>query len=69
MAFTLMQQLKGMALAGTEWRNPRMPRSGVRLLKIGAAIVRNTRRISILLASHQPLRNIYFIAATVLTSP
>jgi hypothetical protein len=39
------------------------------LLKIGAAVIRNTRRIRILLASHHPLRNLYFIAANALASP
>jgi hypothetical protein len=39
------------------------------LLKIGAAVIRNTRRIRILLASHHPLRDIYFIAANALASP
>jgi hypothetical protein len=28
----------------------------VRLLKIGAAILRNTRRVRVMLASHHPLR-------------
>jgi Transposase DDE domain group 1 len=36
---------------------------------IGAAVVRNTRRIRILLASHHPLRNLYFIATNALASP
>jgi hypothetical protein len=35
----------------------------VRLLKIGAAILRNTRRIRIMLASHHPLRGVFATAA------
>jgi hypothetical protein len=35
---------------------------------IPAAAIRNTRRIRILLASHHPLRTIYFIAANALAS-
>jgi len=69
LAYTLMQQLKEMALAGTELAHATSATIRVRLLKIGAAIVRNTRRIRILLASHHPLRNIYFIAANALSSP
>jgi hypothetical protein len=33
------------------------------------AVIRNTRRIRILLASHHPLRDIYFVAANALSSP
>ncbi len=43
--------------------------TGVKQGWIGAAVVRNTRRIRILLASQHPLRNIYFIAANALASP
>jgi hypothetical protein len=32
-------------------------------LKIGAAIVRNTRRVRVLLASNHPLREVYAVAA------
>jgi len=41
----------------------------VRLLKIGAAVVRNTRRIRILLASHHPLRHVFAAAARALADP
>lgn len=69
LAYTLMQRLKEIALAGTELAHATSATIRVRLLKIGAAIVRNTRRIRILLASHHPLREIYFIAANALASP
>jgi hypothetical protein len=39
----------------------------VKLLKIGAAILRNSRRVRILLASHHPLRAIFFYAAGALS--
>jgi hypothetical protein len=35
----------------------------VRLLKIGAAILRNTRRVRVMLASHHPLRELFATAA------
>ena len=38
----------------------------VRLIKIGAAIVRNTRRVRVLLASHHPLRSVFLHAAQAL---
>lgn len=69
LAYTLMQRLKEMALTGTELAHATSATIRVRLLKIGAAIVRNTRRIRILLASHHPLRELYFTAASALSSP
>lgn len=68
-AYTLMQQPSEMALTGTELAHATGATIRVRLLKIGAAIVRNTRRIRILLASHHPLRELYFIAAGARSSP
>lgn len=37
-----------------------------KLLKIGAAIVRNTRRVRLLLASQHPLRHVFLTAAQAL---
>jgi len=36
------------------------------LLKIGAAVLRNTRRVRIMLASHHPLRAVFLSAAQAL---
>ena len=69
LAYTLMQRLREIALADTELATATAATIRVKLLKIGAAIIRNTRRIRILLASHHPLREIYFIAANALASP
>lgn len=63
LAYTLMQRLREMALQGTELERASAATIRVRLLKIGAAIVRNTRRVRILLASHHPLRHVYAHAA------
>lgn len=59
LAYTLMQRLRELALKGTELERACAATIRVRLLKIGAAIVRNTRRIRILLASHHPLRHVF----------
>lgn len=67
--YTLMQRLRELALAKTDLAKATAATIRVKLLKIGAAVVRNTRRIRILLASHHPMRNIYFIAANALASP
>ena len=59
LAYALMQRLREMALKGTELGRAAASTIRVRLLKIGAAIVRNTRRVRILLASHHPLRHVF----------
>lgn len=69
LAYTLMQRLRELALANTELANATAATLRVRLLKIGAAVLRNTRRIRVLLASHHPLRDVFRIAASALASP
>ncbi len=66
LAYTLMQRLRTLALAGTELARASAAPIRVKLLKIGAAIVRNTRRVRILLASHHPLREVFLSAARAL---
>lgn len=69
LAYTLMQRLRETALCGTELANATAASIRVRLLKMGAAIIRNTRRIRILFASHHPLREVFLTAARALASP
>ncbi|HQQ71526.1 MAG TPA: transposase, partial [Alicycliphilus sp.] len=38
-----------------------------RLLKIGAAVVRNTRRVRVLLASAHPMKDVFLAAARALS--
>jgi hypothetical protein len=66
LAYTLMQRLRAIALAGTELACACAATIRVRLLKIGAAILRNTRRVRIMLASHHPLRETFLSAARAL---
>jgi hypothetical protein len=66
LAYTLMQRLRTLALAGTELARASASTIRVKLLKIGAVIVRNTRRVRILLASHHPLREVFLSAARAL---
>lgn len=66
LAYTLMQRLRTLALAGTELARASAATIRVKLLKIGAVIVRNTRRVRILLASHHPLREVFLSAARAL---
>lgn len=67
LAYTLMQRLREIALAGTELAQASASTIRARLLKIGAAILRNTRRVRIMLASHHPLRAIFLHAAGALS--
>ena len=69
LAYTLMQRLRTLALQGTELASASAATIRVRLLKIGASIIRNTRRIRILLASHHPLRETFLTAARALAPP
>ncbi|HEY6353898.1 MAG TPA: transposase, partial [Burkholderiaceae bacterium] len=64
--YTLMQRLRELALKGTELERAAAATIRSRLLKIGAAIVRNTRRVRVLLASHHPLRALFLSAARAL---
>jgi hypothetical protein len=64
LAYTLMQRLR--ELAGTELAQATASTIRVRPLKFGAAIVRHTRRIRLLLASHHPLRAVFLTAAQAL---
>ena len=66
LAYTLMQRLRELGLKATELERATAATIRVRLLKIGAAIVRNTRRVRILLASHHPLRAVFLHAAQAL---
>jgi len=66
LAYTLMQRLRELALYGSELARATAATIRVRLLKIGAAIVRNTRRVRVLLASHHPLRQVFLSAAQAL---
>ena len=63
LAYTLMQRLRALALEHTELERASAPTIRVRLLKIGAAILRNTRRVKVMLASHHPLREWFATAA------
>jgi hypothetical protein len=69
LAYTLMQRLRDMVLSGTQLASATAATIRVKLLKIGAAVIRNTRRIRILFASHHPLRETFLLAARALASP
>lgn len=63
LAYTLMQRLRELALQGSALANACAATVRVRLLKIGVAILRNTRRIHLMFASHHPMRALFATAA------
>ena len=65
-AYTLMINLRRLALQGTELERACAATIRIKLLKIGAAVVRNTRRVRLLLASHHPLKHVFLSAARAL---
>ena len=66
MAYTLMQRLRQLALANTELARATAATIRAKLLKIGAAVIRNTRRVRILFASNHPMRGLFARAAFAL---
>lgn len=66
LAYTLMINLRRLALQGTELAHACTATIRVKLLKIGAAVLRNTRRIRLLLASCHPLKDVFLTAARAL---
>lgn len=63
LAYILMQRLRNVGLAGSELASAQTQTIRVKLLKLGAVIVRNTRRIRFLIASAFPLRELFLATA------
>jgi hypothetical protein len=66
LAYTLMINLRRLGLQGTELARACTATIRTRLLKIGAAVLRNTRRVRLFLASHHPLKHVFLSAACAL---
>lgn len=58
-AYILMDRLRTQALKGTDWVKKQCTTLQVKLIKIGAVITRNTRRIRIHLSSAYPHQDIF----------
>ena len=67
-AYVLMNALRRIALADTELANCQVDTLRVKLLKIGGIIIRNTRRIKIMLSSAYPQQTIFSAAASAINS-
>ena len=63
LAYTLIEAIRRIALKGAELANAYVGTIRLKLFKIGAVILKNTRRIRFLLASGCPYKELYFLAA------
>ena len=59
LAYTLMEALRRIGLAGTELARAQCSTLRLKLLKIGAVLVRNTRRVKFLLAASYPYQELF----------
>lgn len=69
LAYVLVERLRALGLSGTEFARCQASTLRTKLLKIGAVIVRNTRRVRIMLSSAFPYPEIFRRAAIALRSP
>jgi Transposase DDE domain group 1 len=67
--YVLVERMRALALQGTELATAQIDTLRVRLLKLGAVITRNTRRIRLYLASNWPSAPIFAHAMRMLRSP
>jgi hypothetical protein len=67
LAYTLMINLRRLGLQGTELARACTATIRTKLLKIGAAVLRNTRRVRVLLASAHPMKQVFITAARALS--
>jgi hypothetical protein len=67
LAYTLMINLRRLALQGTELAQACTAPLRTKLFKIGAAVLRNTRRVRVLLASAHPMKHVFLAAARALS--
>jgi len=63
LAYTLIEAIRRIALQGTELAKAYVGTIRLKLFKIGAVILKNTRRIRFLLASGCPYQELYFLVA------
>ncbi len=66
LAYTLLEAIRRLALQGTELAHAYVGTLRLKLLKIGAVILRNTRRVRFLLSSACPYQKLFFKVAAKL---
>jgi hypothetical protein len=68
LAYVLMETIRRLALKGTELARAQVTTLRLKLLKVGAVILRNTRRVRFLLSSAYPHQELFRLAAARLTA-
>jgi hypothetical protein len=68
LAYILLETIRRLALQGTELAQAYVSTLRLKLIKIGAVVLRNTRRIRFLLASSCPYQELFFQVAARLAS-
>ena len=69
LGYVLIERLRALALQGTELACAQVDTLRIKLLKLGAVITRNTRRIRLYMASNWPSKHIFAHAMGQLRSP
>ncbi len=64
LAYSLMESIRRLALKGTELARARCSTIRLKLLRIGAIVIRNTRRVRLLLSSAHPHQQLFMLVAT-----
>ena len=68
LAYTLVEAIRSLALSGTAMARAQVGTIRLKLLKIGAVVIRNTRRVSIHLSTACPDKRLFQLAAARLTA-
>ena len=63
LGYVLLESIRRLALKGTELEHAQATTIRLKLLKVGAVILRNTRRIRFLLSSHYPYQDLFRLIA------
>lgn len=63
LAYVLLETIRRLGLKGTELARAQAAGSRLKLLKIGAVILRNTRRVRFLLSSAHPYQHLFRLVA------
>jgi len=68
LAYILLERIRSIGLKGTVLEKAQATTIRLKLLKIGAVIISNTRRIRFLLSSHYPYQDVFRLVARRLQS-
>jgi hypothetical protein len=69
LGYVLIERLRALALQGTGLAKAQVDTLRIKLLKLGAVVTRNTRRIRLYLASNWPSATVFAQAMSALRSP